>query len=147
MKNACVNVDDDNINEDRLSWTGSLGQRFSFDMAAILTDVVKAASAAAPSSSSSTSLPLSSTLVASNPVLPITKYYSGCGGGSLAPSLYDNDIHVLTGTIKSFLRDGMLPDGQALCTDALYGDFIDAARKGNESVCGGVGVLRVSENY
>ncbi|KAJ1558775.1 hypothetical protein HK096_004682, partial [Nowakowskiella sp. JEL0078] len=42
-------------------------------------------------------------------------------------SLYDNDVHVVTGVIKSFLRNGLPPNKEPLCTYASYDQFIEAA--------------------
>ncbi|KAJ3379940.1 hypothetical protein HDU92_006299 [Lobulomyces angularis] len=43
-------------------------------------------------------------------------------------SIYDNDVHVLTGVIKSFLREGMPPNNESLCSSELYEGFILAAK-------------------
>ncbi|KAI8842973.1 hypothetical protein BC829DRAFT_298134 [Chytridium lagenaria] len=44
-------------------------------------------------------------------------------------SLYDNDVHVVTGVVKWFLRDGLPPIGEPVCTHELYEGFVAAARK------------------
>ncbi|KAI8803896.1 Rho GTPase activation protein, partial [Cladochytrium replicatum] len=43
-------------------------------------------------------------------------------------SLYDNDVHVVTGVIKGYLRDGLPPDKEPICTYNLYDAFIEAAQ-------------------
>ncbi|KAJ3086109.1 hypothetical protein HK102_013509, partial [Quaeritorhiza haematococci] len=53
------------------------------------------------------------------------------GGGSTfigGASLYDNDVHVLTGVVKSYLREGLPPKKEPLCTFELYEAFITAAQ-------------------
>ncbi|KAJ3208339.1 hypothetical protein HDU67_006802 [Dinochytrium kinnereticum] len=42
--------------------------------------------------------------------------------------LYDNDVHVVTGVIKGFLREGLPPDKEPLCPLNLYEGFIAAAQ-------------------
>lgn len=42
--------------------------------------------------------------------------------------LYDNDIHVITGVIKSFLRDGFGPTKEPLVESRLYDRFLEVAR-------------------
>lgn len=42
--------------------------------------------------------------------------------------LYDNDIHVITGVIKSFLRDGFGPGKEPLIESRLYDRFLEVAR-------------------
>jgi hypothetical protein len=44
-------------------------------------------------------------------------------------SLYDNDVHVVAGVVKGYLRDGLGPKKEPLCTFALYEGFVEAARK------------------
>ncbi|KAJ3139597.1 Rho GTPase-activating protein 21 [Geranomyces variabilis] len=48
--------------------------------------------------------------------------------GFSGPSLYDNDIHVVTGVIKGFLRAGLGPDKQPICSFALYEGFVAATQ-------------------
>ncbi|KAG4098580.1 hypothetical protein H8356DRAFT_378739 [Neocallimastix lanati (nom. inval.)] len=43
-------------------------------------------------------------------------------------NLYDNDIHVVTGCIKSYLRDGIGEDHVPVCTYDLYQEFINASQ-------------------
>lgn len=45
------------------------------------------------------------------------------------PGLYDEDVHVVTGAIKSWLRDGLPPKMEPLCTFELYEGFINATSK------------------
>ncbi|KAI8826671.1 RhoGAP domain-containing protein, partial [Fimicolochytrium jonesii] len=52
---------------------------------------------------------------------------SGLGGFS-GSSLYDNDIHVVTGVIKGFLRQGLGSKKIPLCTFDLYEGFISATQ-------------------
>jgi hypothetical protein len=42
--------------------------------------------------------------------------------------LYDNDIHVITGVIKSFLREGFGPNKEPLIESRLYDRFLEVAR-------------------
>jgi hypothetical protein len=42
-------------------------------------------------------------------------------------NLYDNDIHVVTGCLKSYLRDGIGEDHIPVCTFDLYKEFIHAS--------------------
>ncbi|KAI9017309.1 hypothetical protein BC832DRAFT_18647 [Gaertneriomyces semiglobifer] len=44
------------------------------------------------------------------------------------PSLYDNDVHVVTGVIKSFLREGLGSKKVPICTFNLYEGFITATQ-------------------
>ncbi|KAJ3169028.1 Rho GTPase-activating protein 21 [Geranomyces variabilis] len=48
--------------------------------------------------------------------------------GFSGPSLYDNDIHVVTGVIKGFLRAGLGPAKQPICSFALYEGFVAATQ-------------------
>ncbi|KAJ3100457.1 hypothetical protein HDU97_002194 [Phlyctochytrium planicorne] len=49
----------------------------------------------------------------------------------LNSALYDNDIHVVTGVVKGFLREGLPPNKEPVCTRALYEEFIAAAQLDN----------------
>lgn len=49
--------------------------------------------------------------------------------GFSGPALYDNDVHVVTGVIKAFLRDGLGSKKVPVCTFDLYEGFISATRK------------------
>ncbi|KND00665.1 uncharacterized protein SPPG_03788 [Spizellomyces punctatus DAOM BR117] len=51
--------------------------------------------------------------------------------GLSGPSLYDNDIHVVTGVIKGFLRDGLGSKKLPICTFDAYEDFISATQIGD----------------
>ncbi|TPX46557.1 hypothetical protein SeLEV6574_g03173 [Synchytrium endobioticum] len=52
------------------------------------------------------------------------------GRSKSSKSLYDNDVHVITGVIKSYLRDGVGMNGrrEPVCTYGLYSAFIRAAK-------------------
>ncbi|OUM59263.1 hypothetical protein PIROE2DRAFT_22490, partial [Piromyces sp. E2] len=43
-------------------------------------------------------------------------------------NLYDNDVHVVTGCLKSYLRDGIGDERQPVCTYDLYNEFIHASQ-------------------
>ncbi|KAJ3119518.1 Rho GTPase-activating protein 21 [Nowakowskiella sp. JEL0407] len=47
---------------------------------------------------------------------------------TLGGSLYDNDVHVVTGVIKAYLRTGLPPNGEPLCTFNSYDSFMDATK-------------------
>ncbi|KAJ3293097.1 Rho GTPase-activating protein 21 [Borealophlyctis nickersoniae] len=49
----------------------------------------------------------------------------------LGSNVYDNDVHVLTSVIKGFLRDGMGPKKEPLCSFDLYEGFISATQIGD----------------
>ncbi|KAJ3334119.1 hypothetical protein HDU76_010241 [Blyttiomyces sp. JEL0837] len=52
----------------------------------------------------------------------------GNASSSFANSdLYDSDVHVVTGVVKGFLRDGLPPKKEPVGTYELYEDFIKAA--------------------
>ncbi|KAJ3023890.1 hypothetical protein HKX48_000076 [Thoreauomyces humboldtii] len=48
--------------------------------------------------------------------------------GLSGPSLYDNDVHVVTGVIKGFLRQGVGSTKEPLCSFDLYEAFIAATQ-------------------
>ena len=43
--------------------------------------------------------------------------------------VYNNDVHVLTGVIKSILRDGIGASKEPVCTFGAYSAFLSASRK------------------
>ncbi|KAJ1570010.1 Rho GTPase-activating protein 21 [Nowakowskiella sp. JEL0078] len=49
-------------------------------------------------------------------------------------SLYDNDVHVVTGVIKSFLRNGLPPNKEPLCTHKSYDQFVEASNWRNRMI-------------
>ncbi|KAJ1554104.1 hypothetical protein HK405_006005 [Cladochytrium tenue] len=46
---------------------------------------------------------------------------------SSASALYDDDIHVVSGVVKSYLRDGLPPTMEPVCTLGFYSAFLTAA--------------------
>ncbi|KAJ3031507.1 hypothetical protein HK097_005448, partial [Rhizophlyctis rosea] len=55
----------------------------------------------------------------------------GVAGQVLGSSLYDNDVHVVTGVVKGFLRDGIGAKREPLCTFDLYEGFVGATQIGD----------------
>ncbi|TPX64904.1 hypothetical protein SpCBS45565_g05521 [Spizellomyces sp. 'palustris'] len=51
--------------------------------------------------------------------------------GLSGPSLYDNDIHVVAGVIKGFLRDGLGAKKLPICSFDAYQDFISVTQIGD----------------
>ncbi|TPX58446.1 hypothetical protein PhCBS80983_g03123 [Powellomyces hirtus] len=59
--------------------------------------------------------------VSTSSILPAIAGFSG-------PSLYDNDVHVVTGVIKGFLRQGLGSKNVPICSFDLYEAFIAATQ-------------------